>query len=229
MRNLNQVLFIFFIGLFAFNANAQNFGIKAGMNLSIMQFKKDSKKQKENFEQTAGYNVGVTMNYPLTHMFSIETNLFFDTKGTRYTFVGYESDFFLKIQTYYLDLPVYAKLNKYVGNNVKIYGLIGPYVGIGLSGKIKAKDHGSIDVDWGNEEYDDDFRRFDWGLSMGFGIQVDNIQLGLYYDIGFQNIAPDPSDDRITTEIRNSQVIVIDKPEYDIKNRQLRLSVGYNF
>lgn len=63
-----------------------------------------------------------------------------------------------------------------------MYGVFGPYLGYGLSGKMESSykifyegdlfesESESYDVDWGNDEDEDMLKRLDYGLTFGAGI-----------------------------------------------------------
>jgi len=46
------------------------------------------------------------------------------------------------------------------------------------------------DINWGSDEDEDDLKRFDFGLSLGAGVELDAFQIGLSYGMGLANISP---------------------------------------
>lgn len=66
-------------------------------------------------------------------------------------------------------------------------------------------------VVWGSDAEESDFKRLDFGLIMGAGVEIKAIQIGLSYDLGLANITPD-------TDNGNK-----------VHNRILALSVAYKF
>jgi outer membrane protein W len=94
--------------------------------------------------------------------------------------------------------------------------VFGPYVGIGLSGKMKGEvsidgetTSQEIDIEWGSDIASSDLKRMDFGLIIGAGVELNSIQIGLNYSLGLANISPQ-------TNVK-------------IRNRVLGISVGYRF
>ena len=112
---------------------SQEFGIKAGLNLSNMHMVYDRMLSNDSNMKT-GFHIGATAEFPLTEIFSLETGLLLSTKG----FIEEVKDFNYKVifNPLYLDIPLTVKASSYIGGT-KVYGMFGSYVGIGLSGKIK--------------------------------------------------------------------------------------------
>ena len=113
-----------------------------------------------------------------------------------------------------MDIPVTAKTSFDLGNT-KIYGVFGPYLGIGLSGKTKLELEydGEVvskeeDVRWGSDE-EADLKKMDFGLTVVAGIELNSFQMGLTYSLGLANISP------------------YSENGYKISNRVLGISIGY--
>ena len=93
-----------------------------------------------------------------------------------------------KYNLIYLDIPLTAKASFNVGD-AKIYGAFGPYIGIGLSGTVKSElsfagetESDSEIIDWGSDENNDELKRLDYGLTMGVGVEINSIQIGITYE-----------------------------------------------
>jgi outer membrane protein W len=96
----------------------------------------------------------------------------------------------------YLDIPLTVKATFDLGN-AKIYGVFGPYVGIGLSGKSVSKwtNDGNTAIDraviqWGSDKNKSELKRVDFGLTAGTGFEINAIQIGVTYGLGLANISP---------------------------------------
>ena len=200
---------------------AQNFGIKAGLNLSNMLIKDDDDTYSDDFKMKPGFHIGATAEFQLTEMFSFETGLLLSTKGFKMseeeTYMGETYKYESKLNLLYLDIPLTAKASFDLGG-AKIYGAFGPYLGIGLSGKSKHEEtydgeteSEEEDIEWGSDEDESNLKRLDFGLTMGAGVEINSIQIGLSYALGLANISP-------YTDGGSK-----------INNRVLGLSVGYKF
>ena len=120
----------------------------------------------------------------------------FTTKGfqmddvTEYS--GYSFDYSGKVILYYFHIPVDVKFRFDVGLP-KLYVSVGPYIGMGIYGKYVVDVEGESseeDVVWGIDEDEHDFKRPDFGLSIGGGIEISIVQIGLSYSAGIANISP---------------------------------------
>lgn len=62
---------------------AQNFGVKAGLNLSNMLVKNDYRTYSDDFKMNPGFYVGATAEFPLSDLLSFETGLLLSTKDSK--------------------------------------------------------------------------------------------------------------------------------------------------
>lgn len=184
---------------------AQTFGVKAGLNLSNMVIKDDDHTYSDDYEMKPGFHLGPIAEFPINDMLTFETGLIISAKGFKYS----EDSYDMKLNLYYLDIPLTAKASYDAGFG-KIYGLLGPYLGIGLSGKSVYGDEDEP-VDWGSDSDDDDLKRPDFGLTVGAGVEINSILVGLSYNFGLANISPDSDGG------------------FKINNRVIGISVGYKF
>ena len=89
----------------------------------------------------------------------------------------------------------------------------GPYAGCGLSGKARietADTSKSWDINWGKEPQDD-FRRFDYGLIGGAGLEWNRFSLEGCFAYGIANI------------------YAVSQTGYDIEQRAFSVRIGYCF
>lgn len=218
MKNLTRVLVLLFVTLFCYQANAQTFGVRGGLNLANMLEEDDEDTYSNDYSMNPGFHLGLTVDMPINEAVSFESGLIFNTKGMKYKVEEMGAEMVANANLYYLDIPLTIKGTHVLGDGLKMYGLIGPYVGFGLSGKIKIaieyegqEETEEVDIEWGNDENEDDLKRLDMGLTFGAGVEMDKVVLGISYDLGLSNIAS--YQDYGTTS----------------KNRVLKFSVGYLF
>ncbi len=110
--------------------------------------KDDQETYSDDFNMNPGFHLGATINFPYSDVFSIETGLLLSTKG--YNIKGENININLNLM--YLDIPINAKASFELGD-IKMYGLLGPYIGLGISGKNKIKSDGeknSESINWGS-------------------------------------------------------------------------------
>ncbi len=93
-----------------------------------------------------GGNVGMVVDFKVANSnFYIQPGLFFTTGGTEFTYRLRSEDKALdnvvvgkeKIKSNYLQLPIIFSYRIYVSDNVKVALEMGPYFGLGISGKAK--------------------------------------------------------------------------------------------
>jgi len=184
---------------------AQNFGVKAGVNLLNIMAIDDNRNYNSYFKPLTIYHIGAIVDFPLTEMFSIETALILSTKGFIYSddLEPLDQKVIIRYNLSYIDIPLTAKASFDV-NGIKIYGLLGPYLGFGLSGKARTEvniNNETIsyeeDIKWGDERNQSSLKRLDYGLVIGGGTEINAVQFGLTYGYGLANILTSNDDNLI--------------------------------
>lgn len=90
----------------------------------------------------------------------------------------------------YLQLPILARFNWKIGEDVKLHIAAGPYFAYGIGGKGKStiseiSEKGySVTQETYNPFKDSYFKRFDWGLALNAGIEVKRFTFDAAYDLG---------------------------------------------
>lgn len=192
---------------------AQIFGVKAGLNLSKMMIKGGNEIYSDNNGMKSGFHIGGTVEFPISEVFSLESGLQLSTKGFKSNGSILSVEYNEKWNLYYLDIPLTGKAFFDVTDDIKMFGIFGPYLGIGLSGKTEVtvlSKTENRDVKWGSGE-DKDFKRLDSGLIFGAGVEFNSIQVELAYNLGLANI--------VAYRTGNSEA----------KNRVLEISIAYKF
>lgn len=207
MKRLFIILSVVFI-LSNVAANAQKglkWGAMAGMNSS--NFSTDG------FDSKVGFHVGVKAEKDLPQIAQgvyLDMAALLSLKGAKVN----GGDASLKLNPYYLEIPIHMGYKYAVNENFAIFGNFGPYFAIGLFGKMKAtgdlieesgltRIHNSAKV-FGYYGID----RFDFGLGLKAGVEFClKYQISIGYDWG------------LIDNIDNSSN----------KNRNLMLSLGYFF
>ena len=129
-----------------------------------------------------GFSVGVLGEYNINDDFFVTGALKFSQKGGKSeTFVG----------TYtanpgYIEIPIHAGYRYSFNDKFSIFGEFGPYIGIGVCGKVKAPNGGgSIDYFGGETDFaTNQMKRFDFGLGLAAGAEYKKFQLRIGYDFG---------------------------------------------
>lgn len=201
MKNLKRLIPVAMVLMMATETFAQSFYARAGFNMANMLMKDNDDTYSDDYKSKAGFQLGATVEFPFSDMFSLETGLGVSTKGFRFEekedFFGQTIEIKASNNLVYLDIPIVAKMYFDAGRSARIYGALGPYIGLGIAGKMKAEvtaggstDEESEKIKWGSDEEKDDFKPLDLGLLIGAGVEFDAIQVGLSYGLGLANISP---------------------------------------
>ncbi len=196
---------------------AQNFGIKGGMNLATMLSKDNGNRYSDNFSANSGIHFGFTVEFSLNDVVALSSEILLTNKGLKNNYNEGDSRISSDIKLYYIDVPVMLKARYNWGNDKKIFWATGPYQGIGISGQSQTTTEyqgervcEKKDVKWGSNK-SDDFKKLDWGWSFAGGIQIEEVELSLSYDLGFANIAANQENGTIA------------------RNRVVKISIAYQF
>jgi len=172
-----------FVTVAAVNAQTQ-FGIKGGYNNSKFATDNDG----TTTEGVSGFNAGLVADIGITEMFSIRTGLDVQSKGARLMNNNLTGK--VTANPLYLELPVTFNVNFPLGVASSMYAGAGPYLGVGVGGKIKstealwgyAKDSDEP-IEWGSDN-NSDLKRLDAGLNVGGGVKFNN-RFGVHVQYGF--------------------------------------------
>lgn len=175
MKKLSIVLTIFLA--VASETFAQQLSLKAGLNFA--------KFDDNDLDMKLGFNAGVGAEFTINEMFAVEPALLVTTKGYKYSSTVWETTIERKLNMLYLEIPINAKAYFDLGG-VKLYGLVGPYIACGLSGKYKVDDADDVDIEWGGDN--NETSRLDLGLNIGAGVDLGVIQAGLQYGLGLTDL-----------------------------------------
>lgn len=212
MKNKLSYLLLLVATFYISQAQAQTFTAKAGLNLGNVK-EKGGGGINPDYNMNPGFHVGMAIAFPINSWLAVEPAVLFDQKGAKYNQNLLGTDIDAGIRLNYIDIPVNLKFSQKMENDMRIFATAGPYLGIGLSGKIKG-DVGGQKVDekvvWGSGD-DAMYKRTEVGATFGAGVEFSKIQVGISYDLGLSNTAASDGND------------------YSSKNRVLRFSLGYIF
>lgn len=173
------------------NAQTTLFGVKAGYNAAKMTDDNGD----VSSEVLSKYHAGLVADLGITDMFSVRTGLDLQSKGYKASGSATGGSYEYTLNPLYLELPVNFTVNFPVANNVKFYAGAGPYVAVGIGGKIKGSGtspiFGSVtserNIEFGNDN-NDDLKQVDAGLNVVGGLTFSNkFGINLQYGIGLVN------------------------------------------
>lgn len=224
---ITKAFTIFGLSLMAMNVSIAQVSIKGGVNFASFSekpFESNIKDYKSN--SVVGWQGGLAFNVPVGSVVSIQPEVLYIQKGGKSQFVVNENNQIVRERfVNYVEIPVLLKLNFGSQNStgVGVYIDGGPYLGLGISGKVKTSTTiaGVTTVDEKKVSYSNDSNserqsRADFGLSFGGGIKVSRVTVDLRYNLGINNI--------LDSDANNSN----DNNPY-LRNRGIGLTLGYQF
>ena len=155
-------------------------GAKAGLNLSNLSIENAG-----DDNLVAGFHGGLFANMPLSKDFSVQPELLFSQKGTKWSMENslVDTDVILKLN--YVEVPVNLVYNLAEDFDFQF----GPYVGILAGSKADGK------VTIGNNTYEagdqidtDKFKSVDFGLQGGLRFFLNPVYLGFTYKYGLSRV-----------------------------------------
>ena len=183
MKRFYSTLLVALVTAFGFLSYAGNpsWEVVAGMNVAKLNVSGASSR--------IGFHAGIRATYDIQSAdqgFYVNAAALLSLKGCKAEGV--------KLNPYYLDIPVHAGYKYEVNESVALFSEFGPYFGIGLFGKTGGE----------NVFGDGGFKRFDFGLGLRVGIEIcDKVPVSLGYDFGMLDVF-----DGVSAETRNLTVSV---------------------
>ena len=207
--------------------NAQLFYAQGGLNLANITSTNDGQTEKNNM--LASFNAGFMGRFGLSKTVDLESGLLLTGHGSKAeTYFNGGNDYVkTTFNPLYIQLPLNLVLTVPLEKNSGIFFNAGPYIAMGVGGKSKTNSKfgpltaaSSSTIKFSNDDpftsqqddaaYDK-LKRFDYGLNVGGGFQLQHIILKANYGFGLAKIN--------STQSNNS---VNDKNKY----RTLSFSVG---
>jgi len=171
------------------------FGLKAGVNSSTLSSDDDLLDVGSRWGAVAGAFVGKNISENL----GIQLEGLFSQRGANDKSSGDKTS----IRLTYLDVPLTMRFGSTTGDNLHFHAFTGPQLGIKLSAKIKDDFDTEIDLD-------DEVKSWDFGWTVGAGVEMNRISLDARYTLGLTNIDNSDSD-------------------ASLKNRTFTVLLGYRF
>lgn len=178
-----------------FTGFAQEISIRGGLNISQIElFGFDAR---EYPLLKLGFHFGPCFNIPINKALSLETGVFYSTKGFRHKHTesdatgSNETTTLARLNLAYLETPLALKV-KIFSRDLTLYGFGGGYFAPALFGslygRIEDGDGFREKITWEKGgEYS--LKRLDYGLMIGFEVQKDKLRMGISYSLGLANLS----------------------------------------
>lgn len=187
-----------------------NLGLRAGYTLSNVVAKSDGESASPSGK--SGFLAGLNVDVAFMQSFGLNTGIFAVSKGYKSSDKEYGYEMTKTFNPMYLEIPVLASYRFNFGETSRVEVDFGPYFAVGVGGKDKVKYKYDGDSDSESEKiFGGEYgaNRFDCGLKVGAGVTFNKIYVGLHYAFGLTNL--------------------YDYDDYSIRNRNLSLTMGFNF
>lgn len=153
-------------------------GVKGGVNFSNM-YTEDV----DDNNVLTSFNAGLYASIPLTSALAIQPEFLFSRKGSELEYDNAFATGKAKFKLNYIEVPVLLKVN--IAENFNIHA--GPYFAYLIDAQV------TNETDSGNFNFEenidnDDFNKFDYGLSAGFGFDFNSFGIGARYNYGLSTV-----------------------------------------
>ena len=160
------------------NSGEPQFGIKGGVNFSNIY----STDVDDNNVLTS-FNAGVYAAFPVGDILSIQPEILYSRKGGELTYDNAIASGKAQFKLNYIEVPVLLKVN--ITDNLSVHA--GPYFAYLVDAAV-SNDAGGDSLDFNDEYNNDDFNKFDVGISGGIGYDFKSLGIGARYNYGFSTI-----------------------------------------
>lgn len=178
---------------------SMTWGIRGGLNFASASYETDETSVKT--KSRTSFHLGVIADFPQNDTWSIQTGIYLTEKGYRIG-SGKEKT---ECKPLYLEIPVLASYRYNMKKDLQLQLSAGPYLAYGIGGNVSGGDE-----DQSIFGENSNMKRFDLGPHLAAGLLISKeYYVGLAYEMSFINN--------------------IDNDDITYKNKNLMLSVGYNF
>ncbi len=201
------------------SAQSASLIIKGGLNMSNFYGNNLSGKNVK-----PGYHGGIGLDLEFVTNISLQTGLYFTSKGAEYTtsIPSGLGEIKYNVTANYIQLPIHLAYKIDVTPGTRVFVHAGPYLAYGVGGTrtIDSEYTPNLDQFFGEQEINTfdkkyGYKPFDMGVGLGVGADFGVIIIDFGWDMGLKNIA------------RGIERIPVYKPKK--KNHSAYLSVGYKF
>ncbi|MDE7167074.1 MAG: PorT family protein [Bacteroidaceae bacterium] len=200
-----------------------------------------------SYDSKVGANFGVRTDYVLPNAYGIymSTGVDWTQKGAKKTFANKDKNI---VQAHYLEIPIHVGYRYNISKKVGVYGDVGPYFAVGVTGKDRYKpfddkDPNTHTMTFGKKDYPEwnqetnsfvnhkirAIQRFDCGIGFRVGAEYNNqYSINLGWDWGFTDAWLDDFRMNYANNEYNGKGIENARLG-ELKNHSFTLTLGYRF
>lgn len=200
-----------FAGSFSFG----QIGVGAGINLANVHSKVPSEFDGDanEFNSTKmGINLGGHYDLQFNDNLGMRFGLQYSGKGSQFKLDFLGITFKSVTSLHYVQINPMLKIQAEMGRDNYFYGLIGPYLGFAVGGKVTADALGESDsesIKFGSNGDEGETNPLDFGIRPAIGMQIGTLFFQASYDLGLADISNSSDSD------------------YGTYNRNIGITVGY--
>lgn len=170
------------------SSNGAEFGVKGGLNFSNLYTD-----EVDDNNMLTSFNAGLYAKFPITQSVAIQPEFLFSRKGAEFVYDNAFAEGTARFKLNYIEVPVLLRLN--ITENFNIH--VGPYFAYLIDAQVTNEtDNGVFDFE---ENYDnDDFNKFDTGLTAGLGFDFESLGIGFRYNYGLSTVGKEQTVDGVT-------------------------------
>lgn len=155
-----------------------SFGVKGGVNFSNLYTE-----EVDDNNVLTSFHVGVFATFPITDILGIQTEVLYSRKGAELEYNNAFLSGTAQFRLNYIEVPVLLKFN--ITDNFNIHA--GPYVAYLIDVDVVNKSS-NANFDFEENLNNDDFNKFDYGLSAGLGFDFNSFGIGARYNYGLATV-----------------------------------------
>jgi len=223
------------------NTETVRFGLDAGVNMTTISIEGASNKM------GLGFTVGGYLDYNISEVVFIEGGVYLiSKKATSEIAVSQSIPMMMSVaivsksdyNPMFLTIPITFGFNLVNTDAFKFNFKVGPYIGLGLTGKLKNETKGNMTtydfddnpvvMDINSETEEDVFsvmKKTDFGIRGGVGFDISNFNIGLFVDYGLTKVAAGST----TSTVTIGQTTTTQEMEYTGNIMTIGFNLGYKF
>ncbi|MDP2161690.1 MAG: porin family protein [Flavobacterium sp.] len=155
-----------------------SFGFKGGINFSNL-YTEDV----DDNNVLTSFNAGVFVTMPITEFLAIQPEFLYSRKGAELVYDNAFATGTAKFKLNYIEVPVLLKIN--LTQNLNVHA--GPYFAYLIDADV-TNESSNGNFDFEENLSNDDFNKFDYGLSAGLGFDFDSFGIGARYNYGLAKV-----------------------------------------
>lgn len=160
------------------SSTGAQFGVKGGVNFSNIY----SEDIDDNNVLTS-FNAGLFATFPVGDILSVQPEILYSRKGGELVYNNAFVSGTAQFKLNYIEVPVLLKVN--ITDNLNVHA--GPYFAYLIDAQ-ETNDASGDAFDYETNYDNDDFNKFDVGISGGIGFDFNSIGIGARYNYGFTTI-----------------------------------------